>query len=221
MFEQESVFKRTEVEGEIISDRVYNLAIGVVLAWGFWVNYYMIKTIPVEAIQSVSPWLLIIGYIASCFAGIMIFTKSDNPTVSFLGYNLVVIPMGIIISPFVHAFDPQIVERAFLATGMVTTIMIILGTAYPAFFFKIAGALFWALLSVIVVEMFMAFVLGYSASFIDWIVVAIFCGYIGYDWARANSIPKTLDNAVDSAASLYIDIINLFIRILSIMGRKS
>ena len=47
-----------------------------------------------------------------------------------------------------------------------------------------------------------------------------FLGYIGFDWSRANSIPKTLDNAVDSAASLYMDIINLFLRILRIMGRR-
>jgi len=32
-----------------------------------------------------------------------------------------------------------------------------------------------------------------------------------------NKIPRTLDNAVDSAASLYMDIINLFLRIL---GRR-
>lgn len=54
----------------------------------------------------------------------------------------------------------------------------------------------------------------------DWIVAAIFCGYVGYDWGRANNIPKTLDNAVDSAAALYMDIINLFLRILRILGRK-
>ena len=34
----------------------------------------------------------------------------------------------------------------------------------------------------------------------------IFSGYIGYDWARANAILKTLDNAIDSAAALYLDI---------------
>ncbi|HCA63484.1 MAG TPA: hypothetical protein DEP73_05025, partial [Pseudomonas sp.] len=52
------------------------------------------------------------------------------------------------------------------------------------------------------------------------IVVLIFCGYVGVDWGRANQIPKTLDNAIDSAAALYMDIINLFLRILRILGRK-
>ena len=54
----------------------------------------------------------------------------------------------------------------------------------------------------------------------DWIVAAIFCGYIGVDWGRANRIERTLDNAVDSAASLYLDIINLFLRVLRILSRK-
>ncbi len=98
--------------------------------------------------------------------------------------------------------------------------MMALGTLYPAFFARIAGALTIALIVVILVELFQIFVLGIHQGWLDWAVVAIFCGYIGYDWGRANQIPKTLDNAVDSAAALYIDIINLFLRILRIMGRK-
>jgi len=57
-------------------------------------------------------------------------------------------------------------------------------------------------------------------TIMDWIVAAIFCGYIGYDWGKASALPKTVDNAVDSAAALYMDIINLFLRVLSIIGKK-
>ena len=77
-----------------------------------------------------------------------------------------------------------------------------------------------ALIVVIVVEMIEIFIFKVHHGILDWAVVAIFCGYIGYDWGRANSIPKTVDNAIDSAASLYMDIINLFLRILRIMGRR-
>jgi FtsH-binding integral membrane protein len=41
---------------------------------------------------------------------------------------------------------------------------------------------------------------------------------IGVDWGRANNIERTVDNAIDSAACLYLDIVNLFIRVLEIMG---
>jgi FtsH-binding integral membrane protein len=98
--------------------------------------------------------------------------------------------------------------------------MMVLGTLFPAFFKRIAGALTIALLCVIVVELIATFFLHKQYGIIDWIVVVIFCGYIGYDWGRANSIPPTIDNAIDSAASLYLDIINLFLRILRILGRR-
>ena len=98
--------------------------------------------------------------------------------------------------------------------------MMCLGTIFPEFFRKISGALTIALLLVIVVELVEIFVFGIHHGVLDWIVVLIFCGYIGYDWGRANQIPKTLDNAIDSAAALYMDIINLFLRILRILGRK-
>ena len=98
--------------------------------------------------------------------------------------------------------------------------MMVLGSLFPQFFAKIAGALTIALLIVIVVELVEIFIFKMHHGIIDWIVVVIFCGYVGYDWGRANQILKTLDNAVDSAASLYMDIINLFLRILRIMGRR-
>ena len=92
----------------------------------------------------------------------------------------------------------------------------LLGTLFPAFFRKIFDALLTALVVVLVVEVIEIFIFRIEHGFLDWAVAVIFCGYIGYDWGRANSIPRTFDNAVDSAAALYMDIVNLFVRILRI-----
>jgi FtsH-binding integral membrane protein len=217
-----ATFNRTELNsvGARISANVYNLVIGLVLSWGFLVNWLMVKTIPYEAIQSVNPWVFFIGYLAACFFGIYLFTKSDSPLVSFIGYNFVVIPFGLVINIVVAQYEPALVLAAIRVTGLVTVVMMILGTIFPKFFQKISGALTIALLVVIVVEAIEVFVFKVHHGLIDWVVAAIFCGYIGYDWGRANSIPRTVDNAIDSAASLYMDIINLFLRILRIMGRR-
>ncbi|WP_418114998.1 Bax inhibitor-1 family protein [Vibrio scophthalmi] len=217
---EDNVFERGFTGEPEISARLYNLAIGAVLCWGFWINWLMVSAIPVEVISSINPWVFFIGYFASCFIGIYLFRSSSNPLVSFLGYNFVVVPFGLIINMVVSQYDPALVLSAIQVTGLVTGVMMILGTLFPNFFAKIAGALTIALLAVIVVELFQIFVLGIHQAWIDWAVAVIFCGYIGYDWGRANQIPKTLDNAVDSAAALYMDIINLFLRILRIMGRK-
>ena len=219
---ENSTFNRTEHDsvGPRVSGNLYNLIIGLVLSWGFLVNWLMVTHIPTVAIASVNPWIFFIGYIGACFLGITLFTSSDKPLVSFLGYNCVVIPFGLIINLVVSQYDPALVVNALRVTGMVTVVMMILGTIFPAFFQRIARALGMALIVVIVVEMVEIFIFKVHHGILDWAVVAIFCGYIGYDWGRANSIPKTVDNAIDSAASLYMDIINLFLRILRIMGRR-
>lgn len=219
---ENTVFERTEYDssGQRISHHLYNLLIGLVLCWGFLVNWLMVKTIPYESIAGIHPFIFIIGYFASCFFGIFLFTKSENPIVSFIGYNFVVVPFGLIINLVVCQYDPSLVLDAMRVTGVVTFVMMVLGSMFPLFFERIAGALTIALLVVIIVELIEIFILKIHHGIIDWIVVVIFCGYVGYDWGRANRIPKTVDNAVDSAASLYMDIINLFLRILRIMGRR-
>ncbi|WP_067865638.1 Bax inhibitor-1 family protein [Neptuniibacter marinus] len=214
------VFNRTETNDQLISASMYNLVIGLTLIWGFAINWWMVQNVPVELISSINPIVFFIGYFASCFFGIYLFKKSDSPTVSFIGYNFVVVPFGFIINLVVSQYDPSIVLEAIRVTGMVTFVMMLLGSMYPAFFQKIIGGLSIALLCVIVVELIEVFIFNTHHDILDWIVAIIFCGYIGYDWARANAIPKTYDNAVDSAAALYMDIINLFLRILRILGRK-
>lgn len=216
----DSVFDRRTTDDTLIGAGLYNLVIGLTLLWGFAVNYIMVSHIDPEAIASVNPWIFFIGYFASCFFGIYLFQSSSNPLVSFIGYNFVVVPFGLIINMVVSQYDPELVTEAIRITGLVTIAMMCLGTMFPAFFQKIVGVLTIALLLVIVVELIEIFIFKTHHGILDWIVVLIFCGYIGYDWGRANQIPKTVDNAVDSAAALYMDIINLFLRILRILGRK-
>ena len=97
--------------------------------------------------------------------------------------------------------------------------MIALATAFPRFFLGLGRTLFITLLVTIIVEV-IAMILGFAVGWIDFIVVGIFTLYVGFDWSRAQAFPKTIDNAVDSAIDIYLDVINLFIRILSILGRK-
>jgi len=220
MMESE-VFKRKEVTGTELSAGTYNLSIGVVLCWGFFANWLIVVNVDPMWLRSINPWIFFIGYFVCCIAGISLYNKSDDPFVSFLGYNLVVLPFGLIVNMVVSVYDPDVVLQAIRVTAFVTVSMMILGTMFPAFFRKIAGALTAALIIVIIIEVVQVFFMGIHHDWIDWAVAIIFCGYIGYDWGRANQIPKTLDNAVDSAAALYMDIINLFLRFLRILGRRS
>ena len=219
LFESE-VFSRKETTGDEISPSMYNFAMGAVLLWGFGINWLIVQSVPAEAVARVDIRLFMLAYFASCLLGVYLFTSSAKPLVSFLGYNFVVVPFGFVVNLVVGRYSPTVVLDAVYITAMVTGAMMLAGTAFPDFFKKISTALTISLLIVIVVELVETFIFHVELGITDWIVALIFCGYIGYDWGRANQIPKTLDNAVDSAASLYMDIINLFLRILRILGRR-
>ena len=203
-----------------ISTRLYNFIIGSVMLYGFLMNVFIVKTVPVASLLSINIWVFLIGYFASCLFGIYLFSKSDNPVISFIGFNFVAVPFGLIVNMVTSQYSPELVINAMQVTAVVTCIMMVLGTAYPKFFESIASGLFWGLMAAIIAELVLTFVFKMDLGIMDWIIAAIFCGYIGYDWGKASALPKTVDNAVDSAAALYMDIINLFLRILSIMGNK-
>jgi FtsH-binding integral membrane protein len=220
MLDQDHVFQRTTLEGTEISAHLYNFIIGLTLLWGFAVNYYMVNNVPIQWILSIGYWPLLIGYMVSVFIGVMLYSGSSNPVVSFIGYNFIVVPMGLVITPFIYQFEGALIQEAIMMTGGITGSMMILATLYPNFFISIGRTLFLVLLLTEISELVSVFIFHKQHSAFDWIFVVIFSGYIGYDWARANSIPKTVDNAIDSAAAIYVDMINLFIRILSILGKR-
>ena len=82
------------------------------------------------------------------------------------------------------------------------------------------GALGLALILAIVVDLIGGLLLHLPLTWMDYAIVVIFAGFIGFDWAKAQAYPKNLDNAIDSAADIYVDIVNIFIRILSIIGKN-
>lgn len=220
MLRKSAVLDRPAAQVATVSDATYNLVIGLVLCWGFLINWVIVREVDTAWIMSIDRGVFLAGYFAACFLGFLLYYRSVEPAISFIGYNLVVVPFGLVLNVVISRHHPGLVIQAIQITGGVTLLMMLLGSLCPRVFQAIRTALFVALLSVALVELFMIFVLGVTAEWIDWLVAAIFCGYIGYDWGRANQIPKSIDNAVDSAAEIYMDIINLFVRILSILGRK-
>lgn len=211
---------------KIISSEMYNLIIGGVLLYGFIINAIMTAVFGDSIISFVltNPVAFYIGYFILAIAGTFMVRKSDNPVVSFIGYNLMVVPIGMVIAVSVTLYSAigynMVVAAAFGITAAVTLVMMIISSIYPNFFLSMGRTLGITLLITVVVEAIMLLV-GASLGIIDYIVVAIFCLYIGYDWAKANAIEKTVDNAIDSASELYLDIVNLFLRIMRILARAN
>lgn len=204
------------VSGNLIDSFWYNLIFGAVLAWGFAVNWLLLILFPNNGIGAI----VFILYILLCIAGFNLFKKSANPVLSFLGYNLVVLPLGMVINFFVSLFAPSRVIDIVRATGLVTMMILALNALFPRFFEKESRLRYIALGLGIVIEVCEVFILHYHQNLIVGIVTIAFCSYIGYDWERANKIPKTVDNAIDGATAIYMDAINLLVIVISFIASQ-
>ncbi len=202
-----------------LTETQYNLALGGVVLYGLLFNV-VICLFAGDVFTWMNPLLFIIAYVICCIAGVRISSKSDNPLISFFGYNLVVVPVGLVVSSVVSGYggvNSDVVFQAFAYTAIITFIMIGLASVVPNFFSKLGGILFAVLLGMIICEIIML-ILGVNQIIFAWIGAVLFSLYIGYDFWKAQQYPKTMDNAVDSALDIYLDIINLFLNLLRILG---
>ena len=206
-------------DDEVVSPRVYNCVIIGVLLWGLVVNYVLCSMLS-KTILDISPTVILIGYLALAIPGTIISAKSSNPWISFLGYNMVVVPFGLVISYVVEALggmDSQVVTYAFMYTMLIAVGMFACYLIAPDFFSKLGGALLALLGGLLLCEVVLL-IFRVDQVVTDWVAAGLFSLYIGYDLYRSQKYPKTLDNAVDSALDIYLDIANLFIRLLRIIA---
>ena len=209
-------------ESQIISTKSYNLIMGLTVAYGLLVNLLICKFVG-NAYAIINPILLIIGYVVLAFAGCFIARKSNNPVISFLGYNMVVIPMGMLLSTVVYFYGgigSGIVMMAFADTLAITVLMIAGSMLFPQFFSKLGGILFVGLIGILLCG-FISIFFHTDGMALSVIAAAVFSLYIGYDFWRSQQFPKTVDNAIDCALDIYVDIINLFIRLLEILSKAN
>ena len=206
---------------KIISSRAYNAILIGVLIWGFFINV-VLCTFAGNVVNSINPIAFLVGYLVLVFGGIMLTNRSHNPALSFLGYNMVVVPFGLVLSVVVQEYggmDSRVVRDALAYTFVITLAMLGIELMFPTFFEKLGMALLGLLIGLIVCEVVLA-LMHVQQTAIDWVAAGIFGLYIAYDIHRSQQFPKTVDNAIDSALDIYLDIANLFIRLLRIFGSK-
>ncbi len=205
--------------GDEMPRGIFYLIIGGILSWGFVLTSLVAAT--TATWQPGLAVLLLVG-LGVPLIGILLSAFSDNALISFAGFNLVVGGLSAILGPVLAhyaAIEPGLIERAATLTALTTAVMGVSGFLFPNFYRHIGGALFGALLALVVVSFARLFIPAIQdVGIIDYLSAGIFSLYIGYDMWRASEISATLDNAVDVAVSLYLDIINLFLDLLRILG---
>ena len=206
-------------DGVQLTENTYNLTIGLVLLWGILINTVMARFFTVQ-ILTLPQIAVIILYFVLGIGGTMIVFKSKNPVISFCGFTLLSVGMGLLLTYILSMYEGHTIYSAFLMTGIVTVSMMIASTLFPAFFLGLGKTLGLSLLIAIAVELIGGLFFHLRLGVMDYIMVLIFSGYVGYDWSKGQQYPKLASYAIITAMELYMDVINIFIRILSLMGRR-
>ena len=119
----------------LLSTAKYNMVIGLVLCWGFLVNWLMVTFMnPMTVLEVVNGWIVLILYSVSSSLGYYLFVTYNTARMSFIGYNLVVLPLGFVLSLALYDVAPTLLFFAFVVAFFLTLLMMLFGYLFPSFF---------------------------------------------------------------------------------------
>ena len=195
----------------------------------FWTAFGIVTSAVTACLVSsseISPGLFIPAVLAMV-VGAWIARKNYNPMISLGGYLLITASFGLITGPVVALYtSASVVRILFLTTAMVIGLGVI-GALNPHILISWWTWLYGGLLVLLAGQILLPLVsllgvpIGNAMTFWDWLGVILFSGYVVYDLNRAMKIPYTMNNAIDCAIEVYLDFANLFIRLLSLLGKSN
>jgi FtsH-binding integral membrane protein len=166
-------------------------------------------------------WLFFIGSLLLLIGVNVVSQRSEQAAITLLfGFGLLI---GLATAPTVAYYasaDPQAVWEAGGATALFIASFGAAGYATRRDLSAVARACFWALLALIVFGVVAIFVQIPNAALIYAIVgLVIFAGLTAFDFQRLRQ-SKDIRTAPLLAASIFLDVLNVFLLLLSLFGRE-
>lgn len=178
-----------------------------------------------EVIESGKFMIFIIAEVLVALVFSLGFRKFSSGTVTVLFFAYAMLT-GVTFSTIFAVFELSSIVYAFVGTSAIFGILAYIGKNTKADLTNLGTILYVSLFVLIIVSIINLFI-GSSLVEIalEWIAVAIFMGFTVYDMnkivALQNSGYTDDDHLyVYGAMELYLDFINLFIRLLSIFGKR-
>ncbi len=204
------------------SARLYILQMVLFIAGGLWLSGFA----SMVSYTWEPGWILILGCFVVAMIGLFI-TFVESTFIAAIGYTILTMAFGAMIGPVLAMYELQSVATIFFATIVITGVIGIAGMIYPKSVAHWGGFLFTGLTALIVCQ-FGSIILtmfGYSMqtafTALDWVGIFLFSLYIFYDMNQAMRAEYTTYNALRFAVGMYLNILNLFLRLLSIFGTKN
>ncbi len=214
-------------EAATISRRAYNLLTYGIVTLSFIVTWGMYNFVEGGGLGRVfanmNPILYLVIYLAGSIGGIIIMSvgkSKQSVPLSIVGLLLFTFTFGGSLSIILTRYNIGTITNAFAITACVSGIFLIAGVTFPEVFSKIGRVLVIALIAIIITEIVATMFFHVNQTIFDYLVILIFCGFLGYDSYRMSIDRPTVPNAIFYAADIYIDMVNILIRVLDILDRR-
>lgn len=201
-----------------------------------WLFIGLLLTFGSAILTALSPSLLTFifsssGYIALVIAQLVLCVVLSvrihkmSPIAAKLLYITYTILTGCTFASIFLLFQISSIIFVFLVTAVTFAIFAIIGKTTKIDLSKLGIYLFMSLLAIIILEIINIFIMNNTIDMLTCIVgVVIFFGYIAYDMQKIKQINDSEtgnDNlAIIGAFELYLDFINLFIKLLRLFGKE-
>lgn len=204
-----------------LSNRSYNVLIGGHLIYGILLTavFYAVVGNRMLGVFAAHPFVFLLLFLGVTFSGSRLMSVT-NYAVSLLGYTIVVFGFGAMLATMLPLYAAPVILTAARLTLAVLAVMTLAAIFFPAAFLSLGRTLFVSLIGLIIAEIAASLLGFYNYGLFGVIGLFLFSLYIGYDWAKGQRLPHTAGCAVYTAMSLYMDIVNIFVRILSLTGRR-
>jgi FtsH-binding integral membrane protein len=198
--------------GPTLSDRGYAFSVGLFTTLGMAATG--LAAFLASAITLTMP--MFIALLLTSFVGIFV-AKKKSTTLALIGYAMIAIPLGVMLGPVAILLKlPQIITAVAL-TGGLTTAMWIVATMVP----KISEGVGLYVIGGLLVLLMGMFIFTSGVAYTAWTVIGIifFCAVLIYDVNNAlNDDDKTMSSAIFNSVGIYLDVLNILIRIMSLSG---
>ncbi len=166
--------------------------------------------------------IIIIELVVAVLMGFRI--QKMKPLTAKICYILYSIVTGVTFSSIFITFEMTSIIMVFLITAISFGLLAAYGYFTKRDVTKIGNMLFVALLAIIIISIINIFLRNSSIEIgISIISILIFMGYVIYDMNNIKYLLSSMDDdkaAVFGAFQLYLDFINIFIRLLQFFGKR-
>src|SRR5574344_1736704 len=208
----------------VYSKMFFYLFIGLLVSF---VTGYLLSTNMVLLYNILSIGIFPIFIIEIAIALIMsLLINKMNPILMFICYMLYCITTGITLSTIFIVFQMSSIISILAICSLIFLLLAAYGLLTKQDLSRFGNILLVGLIGLIIGELLNVFVFKSSQTevMLSAFGVAIFVGYIAYDVNRVKYMLASVGEsktAIYGAFQLYLDFINLFIRLIQLFGKKN